>query len=58
MHVLQDALRRHAEFIVGVRVTDQHFEAARAAVALELHQLLHVQLENLAVELELARRPG
>ena len=54
VHVLQDALGRHAEFIVGMRIANQHFEAARAAAALELHELLHVQLENLAVELELA----
>ena len=58
VHVLQHAIGRHAEFIVRVRIAHQHFEAARAAAALELHQLLHVQLENLAVELELAGAGG
>ena len=54
VHVLQHAIGRDAELIVGVRIAHQHFETARAAAALELHQLLDVQLENLAVELELA----
>ena len=31
VHVLQHAIRRDAEFVVGMRIAHQDFEAARAA---------------------------
>ena len=58
LHVLHDALGRDAEFIVRVRVAHENFVALRAAGALELHELLHVEFENLAVVLELAGAGG